>query len=180
LRDANTDGGDLVLEAAAFVRPSHPDADAVLAPLPTHVERGECADDPFLERRHKAAHVRPAPAQVEHHISHALAGAVVGHLPPAAAVEDGEACLDQLFRLGAGAGSVKRRVFQQPDQLVRAAGGDRRRARLHGRDSLLIGHERVAYPPFGGDHLIRWLQDFDIVAKARHYPEASEMIVDIV
>ena len=35
---ADADGGDLVLVAFAFVRPAHPDADAVLAPLAAHVE----------------------------------------------------------------------------------------------------------------------------------------------
>ena len=32
----------------------------------------------------KRAHVRPAPLEVEHHIGHALAGAVIGELPAAA------------------------------------------------------------------------------------------------
>ena len=71
----------------AFVRPAHPDADAVLAPLAAHVEGGKRADDPFLQCGDEAPHVRPAPAQIEHHIGHALAGPVIGHLPAAAALE---------------------------------------------------------------------------------------------
>ena len=49
-RDADADGGDLVLVAAALVRPPHPDADAVLAPLAADVEGRQRPDQPFLER----------------------------------------------------------------------------------------------------------------------------------
>ena len=45
----------------------------------------------------KAAHVRPAPFQVEHHIGHALARPVIGHLPAAPALEHRKARLDQLL-----------------------------------------------------------------------------------
>ena len=45
--------------AVALVRPAHPDADAVLAPLAAHVEGGERADDPFLQRRRRRR-ARPA------------------------------------------------------------------------------------------------------------------------
>ena len=54
---ADADRGDLVLVAVALVGPPHPDADAVVAPLAVDVEGRERADDPFLERRHEAAHV---------------------------------------------------------------------------------------------------------------------------
>ena len=71
-------------QPVALVRPAHPDADAVLAPLAAHVEGGERADDPFLQRRDEAAHVRAAALEVEHHIGHALAGPVIGELAAAA------------------------------------------------------------------------------------------------
>src|ERR1700739_2300942 len=57
--DAN--GRDLVLEAVTLVRPLHPDADAVLAPLAADVEGEEGADDPFLEACDIGADVRPSP-----------------------------------------------------------------------------------------------------------------------
>ncbi len=147
LRHADADGGDLVLEAFAFVRPAHPDADAVLAPLAAHVEGGQRPDDPFLQRGDEAAHVRPAPLEVEHHIGHALARPVIGHLAAAAALEHRKARFDQLAGLGAGAGGIKGRVFEKPDQLRLFAGGNGRRARLHGVHRRLIGHERIAHAP---------------------------------
>ena len=117
---ADADGGDLVLEACALVRPPHPDADAVLAPLAAHVEGGKRADDPFLQRGDEAAHVRPAPLEVEHHIGHPLAGAVIGQLPAAAGLRTPESAPRSVVGLGAGAGGVERRVLQQPDQFGRA------------------------------------------------------------
>src|SRR3546814_5636057 len=61
----------------------------------------EGADDPVLEVVHVAPDVRPAPIQVEHHVGHALAGAVIGELAAAPAAVDGEAVgLQQVARLG--------------------------------------------------------------------------------
>ncbi len=147
MRDADADGGDLVLVAFAFFRPAHPDADAVLAPLAAHVEAAKRADDPFLQRGHVAAHVRETPLQVEHHIGHALARPVIGHLPAAPALEYRKARRDQLVGFGAGAGCVKGRVLDQPDQLGLAAGGDTSSARLHEGDRRLIRHEAIAHAP---------------------------------
>ena len=70
-----------------------------LAPLAAHVEGGERADDPFLERGDEAAHVRRAALEIEHHIADPLAGAVIGELAAAAGGVDREARLDQLLRL---------------------------------------------------------------------------------
>src|ERR1700760_2331297 len=61
LLHADADGRDLVLVALAPLGAAYPDADPVLAPLAAHIEAGECADDPFLERGDKAAHVGSAP-----------------------------------------------------------------------------------------------------------------------
>src|SRR3974390_91266 len=61
LLHADTNGGDLVLMSLAFVGPAYPDADAIFAPLAAYIESGERADNPFFQRGHEAAHVRPAP-----------------------------------------------------------------------------------------------------------------------
>src|SRR5271169_1795365 len=79
----HADGGDLVLEAVALVRPGHPDADAVLTPLPPDIEGRERPDDPLLEACDIGPDVRPAPLQIEHHIGHALAWAMIGELTAA-------------------------------------------------------------------------------------------------
>ena len=76
----DADGGDLVLKAGALVRPRDPDADAVLAPFAANIEGRQRPDDPFLEARDIGPHVGPPPLQVEHHIGHPLAGAVIGEL----------------------------------------------------------------------------------------------------
>ena len=94
----HADGGDLVLETLALVRPSHPDADAILAPLAAHVEGCERPDDPFLQTRHIGPHVRPPALQVEHHIGHPLAGAVIGDLPAAPGGKHRKAGIEQVGR----------------------------------------------------------------------------------
>ncbi len=127
--------------------PPHPDADAVVAPLAAHVEGGERADDPFLQRGDEGPHVRLAPVEVEHHIGHPLAGAVIGELPAAAGLVDRKARLDQFLRLGAGAGGVERRMLQQPDLLGRAARRDRGHPLVHRGERRLIGHRRLADAP---------------------------------
>src|SRR5215467_4663795 len=57
---ADTNRGDLVFMSVPLVGAAHPDADALVAPLARDVECRECADDPFLEARDVAAHVRRA------------------------------------------------------------------------------------------------------------------------
>ena len=61
------------------------DADRAGAPLALDAEAAERRDQPILERGDEGPHVASAPRQVEHHISHALAGAVIGEAPAAAA-----------------------------------------------------------------------------------------------
>ena len=146
--DADADRGDLVLVAVALVRPPHPHADAVAAPLAAHVESGERADDPFLEGGDEAAHVRRAALEVEHHIGDPLAGPVIGELAAAAGGMDGEARLDQLLRLRRGAGGVKRRMLEEPDQFARLAARDRVGARGHGGKRLVVSDAFVADAPF--------------------------------
>jgi biotin carboxyl carrier protein len=116
------DGGDLVLARPADSLALDPDADAAVADLALDVEGGQGADDPGLQRRDEGAHVAPRAGQVEHHIGHPLAGAVIGELAAAAAGEHRQAArVEQVFRLGRDAGGVERRVLQQPDQLARLA-----------------------------------------------------------
>ncbi len=122
--DADADGRDLVLESVALVRPPHPHADAVVAPLAAHVEGGQRADDPFLDGGDEAAHVRRAALEIEHDIADPLAGAVIGELAAAARAVNREARFDQLLRLRRGAGGVKRRMLNEPDQLARFAARD--------------------------------------------------------
>ena len=132
LLHADADGGDLVLAAVALVGPAHPDADAVLAPFAAHVEGGERADDPFLQRGDETAHVRAAPLEIEHHVGDPLAGPVIGQLAAAPAVVDRKARLDHVAGFGAGAGGVERRVLQQPDEF----GGSCRRRSPAARASM--------------------------------------------
>src|SRR5690606_5503206 len=71
------DRGNLVLgrgpvRHGGAVRPHDPDAYAILAPLPLHVEAVERADDPFFQRSHESAHVLAPSLEVEHDIGHAL------------------------------------------------------------------------------------------------------------
>ena len=144
----DADRGDLVLMAGALVRPPDPDADAILAALAAHVEGRQRPDDPFLEARHIGPHVGLPSLQVEHHIGHALAGAVIGELAAAPGGEQRKTGVEQVGIPAAGAGGVERGVLQQPDQFGGLVGGDGGDARLHGRHGLQIGHRRVRDQPF--------------------------------
>ena len=152
LLHADAERGDLVLVAFAFVRALHPDTDAILAPLAAHVESGQGADDPSFQSGDEAAQVRPAPPEINHHIADALAGAMIGHLAAAAALVNREAGVQDVGEVGAGAGGIKRRVLDQPDQLRRLAIGDRFDARLHDRQRIRIGDGRIADAPFHRRH----------------------------
>src|SRR5262249_59300336 len=78
------------------------DADALVAPLARDAECRECADDPFLEARDVAAHVRRAALQVEHDVSDTLPWPVIRELAAAPAGENRKARLDQVGGTGAG------------------------------------------------------------------------------
>src|SRR5665213_6490 len=138
---------DLVFEAFALVRPFHPDADAILAPLAAHVEGCERSDDPFLEPGHIGPHVGAALLEVEHRIGHPLAGTVIGDLPAASGIEYREAGFEQVSGLAAGAGGVERGVFQEPDQFARPAFRDIGGAGLHGSQGLGVGNRGSRYQP---------------------------------
>ena len=145
---ADADRGDLVLRARRLLGPAYPDADAVLPALAAHVEGREGADQPFLQRRHVGAQVLAAAGEVQHHVGHALTGAVIGVLAAAAGDVHRKAVGRDEIRLPRrGAGGVERRVLQQPDELAGLPRGDRGGARLHHGERLLVGHERVGHAP---------------------------------
>jgi methionine synthase I (cobalamin-dependent) len=121
-----------------LVRPADPDADPVLAPFATHIEAGQRTDQPFLQRGDEPADVGRPALQVEHHIAHPLAGAMIGDLAAASGLVQGESRVGGVRRLSAGAGRVERWVLDQPDPLDRRAGADRRHVAVHGRDRLRI------------------------------------------
>jgi hypothetical protein len=148
--DAHADRRDLVL---ASVAARHPDADPALAPLGAHVEAGEGADGPVLEIGHEAADVLLAGAQVEHGIDHPLARPMIGVLPAAPCDMNRKAHrLQQVGRLGTGAGGVERRMLEQPDQLAGPTGADVGHPRFHGRQGFVIGNEPVGDSPFRPRH----------------------------
>ena len=85
---ADADGGDLVF-ARSPRRTQTPTRSSRRSPLTLNcVER---VDHPLLEAGHEGAHVAAAALEVEHHIGHALAGAVIGVLPAAPRLEHREA-----------------------------------------------------------------------------------------
>src|SRR5437667_6055 len=65
-------------------------------------------------------------------------------------LDQGKAGIEQVAGFAAGAGRIERRVFQKPDQFGGLMGGDRRCARLHGRDGLKIRYWRWRDSPFDG------------------------------
>src|SRR5688572_8260311 len=95
-----------------------PDADAPGRAAGDDAELGERADHPSFEGMDESPHV-PAPAlEVELDVDHALARAVIGVSPAAAGGVDRQALrVEQLGRVGAGAGGVEGRMLEQPDQL---------------------------------------------------------------
>ena len=101
---------------------------------------------------------RPRSLEIEHEIADPLARPVIGVAPAAPGRDDGKARVEQVGGVGAGAGGVDRRVFEQPDQLARAARRDRRGARLHlGERLRIVGRAGVDAPfDVGGDGVGRW------------------------
>jgi len=147
--DAHADGGDLVLGLGAFLRPSHPDADAVRAHFAGHVEGGQRGGEPAFEVGHEGAHIGLAAFQVQHHISHALAGPMIGVLPAASGLEDRKAFgINEIARVGACPRRVERGVFEQPDQFARAAFSDCAGALLHRAHRLFVRHGTRRDAPF--------------------------------
>ena len=88
------------------------------------------------------ADVAAAAFEVEHQIADPLAGAVIGVAAAAAGLVDREAGrIEQLGRVGAGAGGEQGRMLEQPDAFARVAGADRGGALFHECERLLVGHQ---------------------------------------
>src|SRR5690606_16554146 len=147
--ESDADGSNLVFHRAAIgerwlLRPRYPDADASDAPFAPYIERAERSDDPLFQRRDERAHIFATALQVEHHVSHALAGPVISVFAAATRIVNGKARrVDQVCRVGAGSRRIKRRVFDQPDQLAGGAGANLLDALLHEGERLLIGRDSV-------------------------------------
>src|SRR5262249_55208325 len=104
----HADGGDLVFARPARASALHPNAHAPVADFALHVEARQCADEPAFEISDELCHVAPTLAQIDHHIGHALAGAVIGELAATPRLEDWEAVGDkQITRLGGNARGVE-------------------------------------------------------------------------
>ena len=125
----------------------NPDTDAPVDRARSDAELRQRADHPLFECVDVAPHVAPAFVQVELDIADPLTGAVIGVAPAAPGLVDGKARIDQLGRIGAGAGGVERRVLEQPDPLARRPRPDRFRARVHVRQCrFVIGQARRDLP----------------------------------
>src|SRR5690606_33468958 len=103
---ADADGSNLVFHRAALgeqwgLRPRYRDANASVALFAPYIARAELSDDPLFQRRDERAHVYASALQFEHHVSHALAGPVMGVFPAAARIVNGKARrIDQVCRVG--------------------------------------------------------------------------------
>ena len=95
------------------------------------------------------ANVAPALVEIEHEVTDALAGAVIGVAPAAAGLVDGKPLgRDQFCRVRAGACRIERRMFEQPDEFARALLANRGDARLHCPKRLGIGLQPFGHAPF--------------------------------
>ena len=127
----------------------HEDADLAGLALALQAKTRKRGDQPVFERADERPHIAAAPREVEHHIGHALARAVIGEAPAAAGLEDGKAVgREQLRRIGAGARRVDGGVLEQPDAVLSLAAGDCRGASIHEGERVGIGHRRRARQPF--------------------------------
>ena len=106
-------------------------------------------DQPVLERADERPHVAAAPREVEHHIGHALARAVIGEAAAAPGLEDGKAIRrQQLGGIGAGASRVDGGVLEQPDAVLSLPPRDRGYASIHEGNGLGVRHRLRARQPF--------------------------------
>ncbi len=95
--------------------------------------------------------VAAPPVQVQHHIGHPLAGAVIGVLSAAPGGEHGQALgIEQVLHPRRDAGGVQGGVFQQPDQFVARPVGDGGGVRLHGGDGGQVVDRLGGDGPSGG------------------------------
>src|SRR4029450_14106932 len=114
LLHANSDSGNLVFAPFALFGSPYPDPNAVVPSLAVYIECGKRADDPFLQGGNEPPDVRGAPFEIEHHVGDALAGPVIGHLPPASGLVERETGVDDVARICTRARWVEGRVVRQP------------------------------------------------------------------
>jgi hypothetical protein len=141
----NTNRGDLVF---APVTVPDPDAHAAGAALAFDVELRQGTDEPFLKVAHELSDVLFALLEVEHDVSDALSGPVIGVLAAASGPEHGKSRVKQVAVLRARAGRVKGRVLEQPNFLLRDAAFDRVNSGFHARYRIRVRDRLGVDGPF--------------------------------
>ena len=119
-------------------------------PLALDAEARKRRDQPVFERGDEGPHVAPARCEVEHHIGHALARAVIGEAPAAPALEHGEPVGRRAAR-SARRWCRRCRLADAPSSHTHSGASPRAMEatrRLHGGDGLRVGHETPAPQPF--------------------------------
>jgi hypothetical protein len=121
----------------------HPDADTLFPALALDVHAGERLDNHAFESSDEGPDVLLAPLQVEHDVDDALSRPVIGVFAAAARLVHRKSVgHDEVRCIGAGAGGIERRMFDEPYEFVRFAGRDCRCFALHRFHSLGIIDER--------------------------------------
>jgi hypothetical protein len=94
---------------------------------------------------------------------------VIRELASAAALVDGEASVDHVSVVRAGAGGVERRVLEEPNELRRPSGSDRDCPSLHRRDRVFVGNQGIADAPFDRRRSgRRWKSEYQCVSRVNH------------
>src|SRR5581483_5382318 len=108
--EAHAVKGDPAAHAHADARDlgaAHEETDRALAPLGLDAEDGKRRDQPVLKPGDEGADIAAAGCEIQHHIGHALAWAMIGEAAAAAGPVDGKARgVEELLLLGAGASGV--------------------------------------------------------------------------
>jgi len=120
------------------VRCVTPDTDSALDRPGRDPEFSQRSNHPILHGMNKTPHIRIALFQVQDDIADPLARPVICMPPAAARIIDRESLAEQLSRIGTGAGGIKWRMLQQPDQFLRLSGLNRGVALLHFGESRRI------------------------------------------
>ena len=113
---------------------------------------GQHVDDGLFDPGDEFADFDFAAGEVDQQVNDHLTGAVVGDLPTAVDLDDGNADVaQQMFRLAGLPQGIDGRVFDQP-QFVRSVFGPRRREAFHGFPrGLVINAPQTAQQQIAGD-----------------------------
>jgi len=98
-----------------------PDTDAAFDGPGRDAKFCQRGNHPVFHRMDIAPDIGIAFLQVENHIAHPLARTMIGMAAPATGVIDGKGLAQQLRRIRAGPGGIKRWMLEQPDQFLRIA-----------------------------------------------------------